>query len=78
VNVARQSAQPGSTKRPKPTPKVSLSPSLLERARRAAHSEGYGGERQFSDFVSMVLKDWMDAREGLRGDKAYPPVPDDQ
>jgi hypothetical protein len=71
-------SQPGSVRRQaKPTPKISLSPSLLERARRAAYAEGYGGERQFSDFVSMVLKDWIDSRENLRGDKAYPEIPDE-
>jgi hypothetical protein len=73
----RKSAPGLAAKKPKETPKISLSASLLERARRAAYFEGYGGERRFSEFVSMVLKDWIDGREAQRGDKAYPEIPPD-
>jgi hypothetical protein len=61
----------------KETPKISLSAELMRDARRAAWHEGYKGERDFSAFVEMVLRDWIDARQRQRKEKAYPDIPNE-
>jgi len=54
------------------SPKISFPVDLHDHAKDAAHAEGFRGERQFSDFICMVVQEWIDHREARRGDKHFP------